>query len=551
MTILHKGKTSLHSNPFSILGVTTRDDRRRIVAQAEDRELSADADLCQKARLDLTNPRLRLTAELAWLPGLSPTKADEIARTLLEDPVAACSVEGLPTLARANVLAGGLELLSGDAPIDAIAYFLLEFAKAVETIQPKDVLREINEDRQVAGFPPVSGLEPIEEALAERRKVYSVAIKAALDSLASEKLVTVLTATISTATQSGGAHGPSLLDDLVDSYEVEAQGFLEKERDNLIVLAKIAREVAPRGETAVAPVLDQLMQVAGNWHRVARPIQLSHKSRGSNHQLSHTVAYELRSLGIDLFNEHDLLEQANRVTKLLQDQFSELPEVAERVRDDATTIEGLREERAERERTNRQFERDTTFEAEVGMVFKDRLSISPRGISWNGKVFPLEKITRVRYGATKHSVNGIPTGTDYSIGFGDNQTFENVQLRREATFNGFTNALWRGVCMPLMIRTLEEFKSGKSLMFGEIVAEDAEVTLPLHKFFGANVPTRVQWKDCHIWSADGNFVVGLKANKKVYGSASYKDGWNTHILEGIVRASFKTGGIRLSDVLSS
>src|SRR3546814_20259964 len=40
--------TALHQTPFAILGVTTRDDRRRIVELAEEKSLELDHDVCQK-----------------------------------------------------------------------------------------------------------------------------------------------------------------------------------------------------------------------------------------------------------------------------------------------------------------------------------------------------------------------------------------------------------------------------------------------------------------------------------------------------------------------
>src|SRR3546814_8488823 len=70
--------TALHQMPFAILGVTTRDDRRRIVELAEEKSLELDHDVCQKARSDLTNPRNRLSTEIAWLPGVSPRKASQL-----------------------------------------------------------------------------------------------------------------------------------------------------------------------------------------------------------------------------------------------------------------------------------------------------------------------------------------------------------------------------------------------------------------------------------------------------------------------------------------
>src|SRR3546814_3066278 len=54
------------------------------------------------ARSDLTNPRTRLSAELAWLPGVSPRKASLLVEGLLYDPFVARGGAGLPTLARSE-----------------------------------------------------------------------------------------------------------------------------------------------------------------------------------------------------------------------------------------------------------------------------------------------------------------------------------------------------------------------------------------------------------------------------------------------------------------
>ena len=44
--------------------------------------------------------------------------------------------------------------------------------RAVEKFDPEAVVRDINEDRKVAGFTEVRAVEPVEEALAERRREY-------------------------------------------------------------------------------------------------------------------------------------------------------------------------------------------------------------------------------------------------------------------------------------------------------------------------------------------------------------------------------------------
>ena len=68
----------LHKNPFFTLGITTRDNRKKIVEAAEEMSLDIDHEVCQNARSTLINPRSRLTAELSWLPGVSPRKAEQL-----------------------------------------------------------------------------------------------------------------------------------------------------------------------------------------------------------------------------------------------------------------------------------------------------------------------------------------------------------------------------------------------------------------------------------------------------------------------------------------
>lgn len=544
-----KNNTSLHANPFSVLGVTTRDDRRKIVEMAEERALHIDGDICQKARTDLTNPRTRLSSEMAWIPGVAPRTAEKMIQTLSDAPQMVRSELGLPGLARANLMAAACELVDEGEPAASVASFIRDFAKVVEGIDPEEVLRDVNEDRAISGFPEVRGTELVEEELVERCRVYRSALKNLLDTMDPAKLVATITEAVTLATDGGNEHGPALIDDLVDSYEVETQGFLQKEGENIAALIESVREAAPRGEKAVEPIMSKLEKVARNLDSVAQPIQISAKSRGIVHRPSRDIAYALRSLGIDLNNEHGMLDQAQRMTDLLRDLFAELPEVMERLDEDAEAIAGLRRQAEERERNSEQWARDITFRAEVGLVFKDELAISPEGLRWKGRTFSLDSITRVRWGAVRRSVNGIPTGTDYTIGFGDNRSDQVVEVRKEATYSGFLEPLWRAVCVRLMFEMVAALEQGKSFSFGDIEVEDDAVTLVRHKFLGSNERVRLGWHDVHVWSADGSFVIGQQNDKKVYGSASYIQAWNTHIIEHVVRGGFKKGVQKLSNYI--
>ena len=542
--------TALHQTPFAILGVTTRDDRRRIVELAEEKSLELDHDVCQKARSDLTNPRTRLSAEIAWLPGVSPRKASQLVEGLLHDAMAVREESGLPTLAHLNLLAAAFEAVDSEHDAEDLASFIQEVAYLVDEIDPEDVLRDINEDRAVSGFPEVRALDQIEAELAERKRYYRSAIKDALDRLPPTTLVQVMTDTVEEVTLGGEDHAPELIDDLVDSYEVETQGFLQKEAENVHKLIKAARDSANSGEAAVKPYVDKLDAVARNWDKVAQPIQLSAKARGIDHEASRDLAYEIRSLAIDLFNTHDMLTQSQRLTGLLQELFAELPEVSERVEQDADALADIFHERKQAVARRDEWAREITYRAEIGVMFKDTLSISPDGISWKGQSFSLDSITRVRWGGVRHSVNGVPTGTTYTIAFGDKRSEAVVELKKEDIYSKFIDKLWRAVCIRLLGEMLEALKDGRDLYFGDALLHDDGITLVKHKFLGANERVRCTWGQVQIWNADGSFCIGSKDDKKTNVGISYIHVANTHILEQLIRMAFKKPGLRrLSELL--
>jgi len=543
-------KTALHQSPFAALGVTTRDDRRRIVELAEEKSLELDHEVCQKARSDLTNPRSRLSVEMAWLPGISPRKASLLVDGLLHNPMAIREESGLPTLAHLNLLAAAFESVNGEHDADDLAGFIMETAYLAEELSPEDVLRDINEDRAVSGFPEVRALDQIEAELTERKRYYRIAIKDALDRLPPMTLVEVMTETVDSVTSGGEDHAPGLIDDLVDSYEVETQGILQKEAENVRKLITSVRDWVSSGETVVKPYVDKLDSIARNWDKIAQPIQLSAKARGIVHEPSRELAYEIRSLAIDLFNKHGMLAHSQRLTGLIQELFAEVPEIADRAEEDADALADIFQQRQTAVAQKDEWAREITYRAEIGVMFKDTLSISPEGVSWKGQNFPLDSITRVRWGGVSHSVNGIPTGTTYTIAFGDRRSEAVVELKKQDIYSTFIDKLWRAACVRLLSEMLEALRDGRDLHFGDALLHDDGITLVKRKFLGSNEKVRCSWGQVHVWSADGSFCIGAKDDKKINAGVSYIHGANTHVLEQAIRMGFKKPGLRrLSELL--
>jgi hypothetical protein len=78
-----------------------------------------------------------------------------------------------------------------------------------------------------------------------------------------------------------------------------------------------------------------------------------------------------------------------------------------------------------------------------------------------GRTFPLDSITRVRWGGVSHSVNGIPTGTTYTIAFGNRSSEAVVELKKQDIYSTFIDKLWRAVCVRLLTEMLEALKDGR------------------------------------------------------------------------------------------
>lgn len=542
-------ETSLHRNPFYTIGATTRDERKRIVELAEEKSLHGDHELCQQARSVLINPRTRLAAEMSWLPGLSPKKAEHLMQVLTDDPMAIRGESGIPALAHANLVAAVFDTLDDEDSPELVASFIVEFAWLADTLKAEAVLRDINEDRSVSGFPGIVGIETIEAEIAQRKMQYRDSIKAALGNLSTTDLAAAMTAAVVAASDNGESYGPALIHELVDTYEVGAQGFLKKEAANVAQLIVAITAAAPKGTAAVDPLIAKVGAVTANWKMVARPIQLSTKARGIEHQSSAQVAYSIRGLAAELFREHDMLAQAQTLTNIIGESFSEVPEVSELVAGDVASIDDLFKQRKETAEQEAEWAKAISYSADIGAVFKSRFEISRGGIQWKGRKFPLETVKYVRWGGMSHSVNGIPTGTTYSITFGDGSSHETISLKRGEVYSNIINALWRAVGIRLMTEMLAALGNSKRIQFGGAVISDDGVELTRHRSFRSDERVPCGWADVLVQTANGSFLIKSKSDSKTYDALSYINLNNIHVLEAAIRMFFKSSHPKMSDLL--
>ena len=527
-------KSILHSSAFNVLQVSTLDSRSTIIAQADERSLHVDPDACQKARADLTNPRTRLIEELGWLPGLSPNESSTIMSALEQNPIGVAMQKGRSDLARANLLAAAIQLTDADDLLaSAFADLMRTLGERVDVLDASTVLADVNKDRAAAGFQEVRDLSALSSELDARHRIYKNLLQGKLDEMPSLKLVETMTLLVERATKSGSKAAPAVIDDLAEGYALETFEFLERERANIRTIISNVEKVAPTGAWSVKPLLDVLATAIRSWHRITQPIKVSRMARGMSHAPTNELGFELRAMYSKLFRDHNMVDESQRVIALLTEFFSEDVEIAQKAAEDSAVIVDIQKKRAS------QAER-ITFKTEVGLIMKDELSISPAGIVWKGRSYSLESVSRVRWGAITRSINGIPTGTDYSIAFTANQRDETISIRKEATYSGFIAALWPAVCGRLLVQMAKDLKEGGQFRFGNITVSDNFVVLQRPKFFGTEA-VRLGWDDIKIYSANGSMHLLSVSNSKVRGASAYMTDWNTHIVDALIKASFKHG----------
>ena len=545
----------IEKNPFFTLGATMRDGRRRILELAEEKSLVSEEASAREAMAMLTHPRRRLAAEVSWFPGLGPKRIDEALLILQRNPAEVCNLRNLPALAQANLIADGLVRAVEELPLHEVPRWIVQLAEAHDGLEVEESVTLLNEERSVAGFPTISDPQNVATELQSRRRYYCQAAIEALDKLPSGSLVEVVTVAVDQATNNGSKHAPILIDDVVDRFEVNAQDFLTKEMENITILVQAissAAEDAPN-EEHVDRLVSQLEKVVRNWDMVAQPIQVSARSRGLSHDHSHEIAGAIRSLSVDLFNKHDLLDLSKRLTILLQEVFAEIDRVVEQSEEDASALDEIANRRsqhlADMEARAESWQQEITYEADVGAVFKEKIRISPEGVQWKGTSVPLEEISRMRWGGIRHSINGVPTGTTYKIVVASKRDKATIDLRKEHIYSEVVHRLWKTAGVRLLTEMLEGLRQGKRYRFGTAVVSDRGVELERRRLFGANERVLCSWTDLEIGNGAGTFFIAKSGEKKVSVELPYQDLDNVHVLEAAMRVFWKKASPRLSDLL--
>ena len=542
-------------NPFYVLKATPRDRKSKVFELADDLALHGDQDAAAQARNLLTNPRNRLTAEIAWFPGLSPRRV-EIYLKEIRDGAVPDSFDGLNAICQANLVATTLPHRAKGGT-EALREGIEQLANVVDSLDPEEVMRAVNEDRLASGVPPLTDVSQVENEIASRCRHYQRQITTVLDELPTELMVSTYERLIADSSLGGEEEAHRLINDVVDAYELHATGFLADEAIRIGKMIDATRSAADEKmpEIHVRKSVRAIVDSLSAWDRVAQPIQLSRKSRGLDHDESNLLAHRARSLAVHLFNEHDYLDDAKLLSTTLQRLFVEVAVVSETVDDDVRALNEIeatrRNNASSAEKEQAEFAAEITYETTFGLIFKDTFRISPAGIEYKGVLTPLDDISGVSWGAVRHSTNGIPTGTTYHFKYGSPRGVTEIQPRDQHQHQEIVSKVWRAVCIRILVNMMETWGKGGSVNIGGVQVRDDGIVLTRTRIFKSDEQKFHTWGEMSKGGYDGNLAFYGKPDKKFTAVFSYKDTFNVHIFDFAIDRIWEGKASKLSQIFGS
>ena len=315
---------------------------------AEECSLLSDADECMNAQSTLTRPQNRISAEITWFPGVNPEHIESLLKQLESPHQNLLNIIDLPHLARTNVLTAGLSRHSNMASTDLLEW-ILAISHAYERIDPEDVRRVLNEERNLSGFPQIADLSVIAAEIQNQRRYYTQTISTVINNLSVTERARILTLTLETVIGNNNSRCPILIDDLIQSYEQAVGEDLEKKQKIIEAHDEKLRAMAnaKNPDSTLQPIVEQLIQAVKDWDTLAQPIQLSKRSRGERHDASFEIAWSIQELAAHLFVEYNKYNFTLQLLNMLLDVFAEVPEIVEQIEKDKNTVEArIQEEKS-------------------------------------------------------------------------------------------------------------------------------------------------------------------------------------------------------------
>jgi peptidoglycan hydrolase-like protein with peptidoglycan-binding domain len=321
----------LLGNPFHVLGIEPSASFEQITKAYDDavaKEPTTAPDLAD-ARKTLLNTRQRTTAELSFLldtqDGEVSIVLDGLKKAASFQDIALVA-DNLAPLSRANLLAHA----ASHDPAGADLLFALVDAHA--RITPDAVYAKLRAERSKAGV-GVPGRESVDEDLQE---LLTTHCKAALVTYETSRACAEAIAECTTRVLASA-----------DPNRIDALGRMVHAFEAIIVpdLSLFEREFESGAQSIRARpkeigLLDPIVASLRNWISLARPLVELEAYKGREEERARRLFSELRSLSLEMADEHDSSELALSITRVAVEVFKLLPHATEQLMEDVQLLHG-------------------------------------------------------------------------------------------------------------------------------------------------------------------------------------------------------------------
>ena len=156
------------AHPFRVLGASSKSTREQLVALRTEAALFGRDEAAEDALTALLHPESRLKAEIRWFPMTEEKEISALMRFAqqdrIEEPVPAFATRSFLALFNQVRLCIALLPINGERAFTASLYTL---SLSADTLIPRQVMWEINEDRKISGFPPLISEAEVDAAISE------------------------------------------------------------------------------------------------------------------------------------------------------------------------------------------------------------------------------------------------------------------------------------------------------------------------------------------------------------------------------------------------
>lgn len=320
----------LLKNPFSVLGIEPTASPEKISDSFDDAiadRTAAESDLTA-AREILIDPRHRTTAEISFLLDTPVGQAVEILAVLKNNASPADLVglaDHLAPLSKANLLAHIASKQQSDADL------LIALVEAHADVDFRMIHSKLEWTHKAAGI-AVPTIDHVQDELRELLSAHARAVFSAYYN-ACDSVYPVAECT-KRILASANSKRIGALGLLIREFGQTIAPELHQIEEHIRISADILR-IRPSEIGLINPIADSLR----DWIELAGPIVELDAHNGRDEERARQLFNEVRSLAIDLANQHDSSSVALSLLKIAGEVFRSLPRAAEQSNDNLPILE--------------------------------------------------------------------------------------------------------------------------------------------------------------------------------------------------------------------